>query len=400
MKKHLITLLIIILVVALAVGAVLLRKQRMSAVEDLPVVGDIPWALHTIDLHEGRLTRGFPALAMLSGSTEITISSQLSGAIESMGPREGVVVHKGDVLARISVAELQQQRAGLEAQRQAALAERKRTHDELRRQKQLKTKGLTTQELVDAKRAAAIAARKQVANLDKQMAAMDVRIGYGTVYAPRDAVVAARLMEVGDVAQPGKPLYRLTVDSAARLRVSLPQQILEQVHAGTEVVLEHGSHMQEVKLSRIFPALDSHALGAAEADLAAMPFDLPSGARIPARVILQAMDHVLVIPHRAIVRMVAVKGGDADGTGQGFVFTIDRQSGKPRLRRVVVKILMDANHGLAVEGDIRAGDQIVVAHQSVLMQLRDGDAVMVPADEQDGAVATLAKPSAVEGNAP
>jgi len=241
MNKRIVTPLIVVLVIVFAIGAILLRKHRDTAIDKLANIGEIPWALHTQNLTRGSLSSGFPVLASLSGCNEITISSQVSGVIESMGPREGVTVKKGEKLATISVDELRQQRAGLEAQHEAALAEKKRTHDEYKRQQQLKAKGLTTQELVDAKNAAAISAQKQVANINRQISALEVRISYGTVFSPRRAVVAARLMEEGDIAQPGKPLYKLTVDSAARLKVSLPQQILEQVHIGTQVLLEHGS---------------------------------------------------------------------------------------------------------------------------------------------------------------
>jgi len=369
MKKTVTSALILLVVIALAAGAVLLRKQRMATVAELPGMGEAPWALQTADVARGTLSRGFPVLATLSGSTEITVSSQISGQIDFMGPREGVKVNKGEVLARISVTELRQQREGLMAQREAALAERRRTRDEYARQLQLKEKGLTTQELVEAKDAAAIGAEKQVANLDKQIAALDVRIGYGTVHAPRDALVAARLMEVGDVAQPGKPLYRLTVDSGARLRVSLPQQILEQVGPGSTVVLEHGSQRETVRLSRIFPQLDARALGAAEADLASMPFGLPSGSRIPARVVLETAEQALTVPHAAVVRT-----GD-----HGFMFIVVGEGDRQTLKRVNVDITLAGRDGLAVNGDLRAGDRVVVGHQSVLMQLRDGDLVMAHA---------------------
>jgi len=367
MNKRIVTPLIVVLVIVFAIGAILLRKHRDTAIDELASIGEIPWALHTQSVTRGALSSGFPVLASLSGSNEITISSQVSGVIESMGPREGVTVKKGEKLATISVDELRQQRAGLEAQREAALAEKKRTHDEYKRQQQLKAKGLTTQELVDAKNAAAISAQKQVANINRQISALEVRISYGAVFSPRRAIVAARLMEEGDIAQPGKPLYKLTVDSAARLKVSLPQQILEQVHIGTQVLLEHGSQHQQIILTRIFPALDAHALGSAEADLDAMPFDLPSGARIPAQVILNTFENALIIPHRSLV-----KTGD-----RGFLFKVITENGKSILKRVTVKVLLDAGKHFAVDGEINADDAVVVGHQSVLMQLRDGDPVVV-----------------------
>jgi RND family efflux transporter MFP subunit len=368
--QRLTTFFIILIVIALGVGAVALRKARLREVRQLPGMGQAPWALHTDSVRRATLERGFPTLARLNGSTEILVSSQISGVIEAMGPREGVAVKKGALLARISVTELEQQRAGLLAQREAARAEQRRTQEEYQRQLTLKKKGLTTQELVDAKHAAAIAARKQVVNLDKRIAALDVRIGYGEVRAPRDALVAARLAEVGDLAQPGHPLYRLTVDSAARLRVKLPQQVLEAVHPGTEVELEHGKRHMRVRLSRIFPALDAQALGAAEADLQHMPFGLPSGARIPARVILQSLPGALVVPHRALIET-------HDG---GVVFTLQGTHGKARLHRVKVKVMLRGDTGIAVSGELRPGERVVVAHQSVLMQLRDGDPVIDDAE--------------------
>ncbi len=356
----------VLVVIALSAGAIALRKARLHEVQQLPAVGQQPWALHTEPVRRATLSRGFPTLARLSGSTEIAVSPQIGGTITAMGPREGVAVHKGQLLARISVTELKQQRAGLVAQREAALAEQRRTREEYQRQLTLRKKGLTTQELVDAKHAAAIAARKQVVNLDKQIAALDVRIGYGEVHAPRDALVAARLAEVGDVAQPGRPLYRLTVDSAARLRVKLPQQVLEAVHPGTVVELEHGRATLRVTLSRVFPALDAQALGAAEADLAHMPFHLPSGARIPARVILESVPNALVVPHRALMET-------RDG---GVVFTVQGRGDKARLHRVPVRVVLRGDTGVAVSGGLKAGEPVVVAHQSVLMQLRDGDPVV------------------------
>lgn len=366
--KHnrLTTLLIILVVIAIAAGAVMIRKARTREVEALPPAAKPAWALHTAPVEQKNLSRGFPVLATLSGSTEISVSPQISGTIEAMGPREGVAVRKGDLLARISVAELQQQREGLVAQREAARAEQKRTRDEYQRQLALKKKGLTTQELVEAKHAAAIAAHKQVVNLDKQIAAVDVRIGYGEVRAPRDALVSARLAEVGDLAQPGKPLYRLTVDSAARLRVRLPQSVLEQIHPGTPVELEHGSARRRVALSRIFPELDNLALGSAEADLDHMPFGLPSGSRIPARVILESLEKALVVPHRAVLQ---TRGG-------GVVFAVRGKGDQARLRRIPVKVLMQGDTGTAVEAPLQAGERVVVAHQSVLVQLGDGDPVI------------------------
>ncbi len=372
------TIVIVLLVIALAAGAVILRKHRTSQVTSLPNIEPVPWALHSITIHKGHLSQEFLALATLNGSTEITISSQISGEIEQMGPREGIKVKKGDLLAKISVSELTEQRAGLEAQLEAAEAELSRSKDEFARQKQLIKKHLTSQELYDAKKTAALSANKQVSNLQRQISALNVRIGYGSVYAPVDALVASRLSEPGDIALPGKVLYKLTIDTTSRLQVKLPQQVLEQVHPGSKVLLSYGSLQQVVHLSRIFPALDTHALGTAEADLNSMPFGLPSGSRIPAHVILTSVNDALIIPHRAIV-----ESGTDENTGdkikKGFVFKIvtDDQHKNKRLKRIEVEIILNAHKALAIRSnELHEGDQLVVAHESVLLQLKNNDPVI------------------------
>ena len=379
-SNKLATILIVFFIIALAIGAVLLRKHRTSQVASLSTVEVAPWALHSVRIKKGYLSREFIALATLKGSTDITISSQISGAIETMGPREGLKVKKGDLLAKISVLELLEQRAGLNAQLQAAEADLLRTKDEFNRQQKLIKKHLTSQELFESKKTSAMAAQKQVNNLQRQIAAKNIRIGYGSIYAPADALIAARLSEPGDIAMPGKKLYELTIDSASRLQVKLPQQVLEQVHSGTEVLLNYGSQQKKVLLSRIFPALDSHALGTAEADLNSMPFGLPSGARIPARVILKSVDNALTIPHQAIVET----GSSMEN--KGFIFKVINQdktnsaadSSQKKLKRIVVKITLNAHKALAVSSpDLSEGDEVIIAHESVLLQLQDNDTVLI-----------------------
>ncbi len=384
-SKHLTTIVIITFTIALAIGAVMLRKQRTSQVDSLPKIEAVPWALHTIKVQKGHLSREFLALATINGSTEITISSQISGEIESMGPREGLKVKKGDILAKISVSELLEQREALNAQLQAAQADLSRTQDEFTRQKQLIKQHLTSQELYESKKTASLAAQKQVHNLQRQIAAQNVRIGYGSVYAPADALVASRFSEPGDIAMPGKPLYELTIDTTSRLQVKLPQQVLEQVHSGTDVLLSYGSQKQTVQLSRIFPALDDHALGTVEADLNSMPFGLPGGARIPARVVLESVENSLTIPHQAIVE-TGLSLNEKNNRIQGFVFKIiEDNSTSARhkiLQRIVVDIILNSHRALAISSeDLHEGDQLIIAHESVLLQLQDKDPVITEASD-------------------
>ncbi|HHH12668.1 MAG TPA: efflux RND transporter periplasmic adaptor subunit [Thiolapillus brandeum] len=363
-RKLLFTLLVLLVLLAAVVAGVKIRQKRAVQLAGMPPPEAAPWALHVATVERGSLYRAFPTLAELTASQEITLRAQVAGTILEMGPREGVAVKPGQRLARIDVRELLEKRAGLEAQLAAARAEVERTRDEYHRQQELKKKRLTSDEALQARRTAWVAAKEKVNNLQRQISALQVRIGYGEVKAPVAAVIAARLAEPGDAVQPGTPLYRLSVDSAARMKVTLPQEILSRIHPGTEVVLRHGGRQQRVKLSRIFPALDARALGTAEADLERLPFGLPSGARIPAEVILQSVDDARKVPLESLVRT---------GSGRTWLFKVE----EGRLRKVAVQVLLEGDRQAAVKGNLQAGTKVVVAHRSVLLQLSDGDPVVV-----------------------
>jgi RND family efflux transporter MFP subunit len=374
LKKILSIALALIIAVGLIIGVVKLREMRTAKFDALPKAADPPWALHLASVQQDTFIRSFPVLAKLIGSTEITVSSQISGIITKMGPREGIKVKKGQLLAQIDVRDLIEQRAGLVAQRKAAEAEVKRAKSEYQRRKKLYTKKLISKEIVETKRTAVIAAKEQVKSLVQQIASLDVRIGYSKIYSPRTALIAARLTETGDVAQPGKPLYRLTVESGARLQVKLPQAILEKVHRGTKVLLKHGKKHASVHINRIFPILDAHALGTAEADLSRMSFNLPSGARISAKVVLEQVKHALIVPRQSVIKTATGK--------RGFLFkAVQTKDKKWYLKRIHVRIRLDASDHFAIATKrLRAGDKVVVAHHSMLLHLKDGDPLYIEAE--------------------
>ncbi|RME28497.1 MAG: efflux RND transporter periplasmic adaptor subunit, partial [Candidatus Zixiibacteriota bacterium] len=289
--------------------AVRVREIRHTPHQDLT-----PWALRTATVTEGTVSRGFPVLATVSTKGEITVTAQIPGTIFKMGPREGVAVKAGDFLASLDTREIEENIAALKAKLDAAKAEVARQQDELAREEKLFKEGGSSETALEARRTAAVAAEKNVSALERQIAALTVRKNYGTVVAPADGVIAARLREPGDVCMPGHPIYRLTVSKGARVRVSLPQSVIEQINPGAALELYNGNDTMVVKLNRIYPSVDALALGSAEADLKATPFGLPSGARVAGRVVLDERNNALRVPPDAVLH--------GEATGESHVFKV------------------------------------------------------------------------------
>jgi len=289
-----------------------------------------------------------------------------------MGPREGVTVKKGDLLVRIDTSAIEKKIHSLQSQLIAARAEATRTGHELVREEKLFKDGGSSATAVDSRRTAAVTAKQEFASLEHQIAALEVEKGYGVIKSPVNGIIAARLAEPGDMCVPGHPLNEITAAGGALVRVELPQSILHQVRPGAPVVLSYGDQQMTVPVSRIFPSVDARALGYVEADVDSIPFDLPSGSRIDARLILRRVSDGFRVPYGSLLC--------GEGGGRCNVFTIvqkDKEKGKNILKMVPVKVRLRGHDAIAVTGALKDGDQVVVAHESVLLQLHDGDPVTV-----------------------
>jgi RND family efflux transporter MFP subunit len=355
-------------IILLVVGGISIRKERAEKLADLAVADSEPWALHTAKVQQKDLYRSFTTLAELVASQQIDIRAQVSGTVLMMGPREGVSVNKNQIIAKIDVSGLIETRAALEAQKNAAVADVSRALDEYQRQLALKKEGLTSETLIEARRTAWVAATENVNALSRQIAALSIRIDYGEVKVPVPAVIALRSAEPGDAVQPGSLIYKLNVDAAARLKVTLPQEILAQVHPSTPVILTYGKLIKTIQLDRIFPALDRHALGTAEADLAQLPFNLASGSRVAAKVVLDQVNQAITLPHNAVVSTTG---------GKDWCFKVVKKANKTFLQKVRIDIILTGEKEYAVKGNLSVNDQVIVAHRSVLLRLKHNDPVVV-----------------------
>jgi len=369
--KRIVPLLIILVLIG---GAIIVHKKRVNKLAHVPREDVAPWALHVAKVSAEPVTSGFPALARVSTREEVTIMARISGRILEMGPREGVRVSKGDLLIRVDTREIADKISALSAGLVSARAETTRARDELRRERKLLKDGGSSKSAVESRRTAAVAAEQKVKSIEHEINSLKVKQGYGVITSPADGVIAARLAEPGDMAAPGRPLYKITSSAGALVRVELPQSILHEVRPDTSMVLSYNGKEITIPVNRIFPTVDARALGYVEADLDAIPFDLPSGSRVACRLILTTSKDALQIPYNSLLC-----GGDKTHCQ---VARINRQDKKMSINMVPVTVQLRGNTGVAVTGELQAGELVAVAHESVLLQLADGESVIIARGEQ------------------
>ncbi|MFZ5539893.1 MAG: efflux RND transporter periplasmic adaptor subunit [Pseudomonadota bacterium] len=219
----------------------------------------------------------YAADAVVEAVRQATVSAQIAGTITHLYVDAGDRVKRGQVLARIDTREADAQvaasRAGV-AQAEAAAVQAKLNYE--------RTKSLVAQNFVsqaaldkaDADYKAALAALEAARAGTAQ--AVTAR-SFAELRAPIDGVVSQRLMQVGELATPGRPV--LAVHDPATLRAvgSLPQFVLPRAAAVRKASVELSAVRQIVaaKQVTVLPAADPRLLSTLIR--AELPSDLPPG---------------------------------------------------------------------------------------------------------------------------
>jgi RND family efflux transporter MFP subunit len=205
----------------------------------------------------------FEAVGTVQAEIASTVAAKLTGTITSVRVREGDRVRPGDVLVTIDERQVDAQRrlavAALSEARQAELAahaacEAAAAGAELaaathrRYQAMLARESVSRQEFdeVDARQRQARAllaqsedmqraAGQRVRQAEAALAAASVSAGDATVRAVFDGIVAAKMVDPGDLAVPGKPLLSLEKTGGHRVDIQVPEAHVRSVHSGQAV---------------------------------------------------------------------------------------------------------------------------------------------------------------------
>lgn len=161
--------------------------------------------------------------ATLEAMTQVTVAAQVQGRIVELRVDAGDSVKRNDVLLRIDATAADQAVSSADAgvaQAQANLANARADYD---RTRSLLARGFVSESAVDQARAAFEAADAQLRAARAGRGQASTALGYTTITASLDGVVAERLAEVGEVAQPGRPLLTIFDPAQMRAVVDVPQ---------------------------------------------------------------------------------------------------------------------------------------------------------------------------------
>ena len=359
MSKKLLVIVIVVLII-LALTAVVFHKEWQLA--HLPPPANPPMPVATAVAKEGEASNTVATVALIQSETSATVSAEVPGALLEVRFHEGDSVKKGEIMALIDPRTLDDAVQAAQARLGAAEEDYAKQKAIFDRDKVLVAAGAISQQAFDISRAQLAGADAGKVSAQKALQSARVYRSYCSVPAPYSGIVTGRLVEPGDLAAPGKPLYTLQIPGPVKVLSKLSQDQLARLKVGDAVTFTNQGQSLKAQTTRIYPALDAAHLGSVETDLKQSPFGLPSGATVAASYAAAPVQGLLV-PNDALLQ----------GIDKTTVVKIEQGKAQP----VPVTVLGRGEQESAVSagGALKAGDAIIVGLPSELMALTAGTPV-------------------------
>lgn len=201
----------------------------------------------------------YSADGVVEAARQSTVSAQISGRVKEINFDVGDSVRKGQVILRIDEREAAQAVAGSQAQVMQAQAAMQNAKSNYERARQLFAQKFISQAALDKAQADYKVALAQAAASEAGAGQSALAHGYTAVVAPYGGVVAARLVEMGEMVTVGKPLMTGFDPAEMRAIVSVPQDRLADIGAHPQATVELPSLKRRVQAASVTvqPAADA-----------------------------------------------------------------------------------------------------------------------------------------------
>ena len=204
-------------------------------------------------------------------------------------------------------------------------------------------------------------ARYDMEQLELALEDAERELGYATVTAPISGIVTERLINVGDHVENHTKLFEIIDFDSIVARVFVPERQLAGLFVGqpARVLAQSLAGSREAAIERISPVVDPQS-GTVKVTLG-IPGNqgLLPGMYVEVDLVAAALEDTLLAPKRALVY-------DQE---QVFVFRVAQGDDGPRAERLMVRILIESEDVVHLEGDLADGERLIVAGQA---GLKDG----------------------------
>ena len=183
-------------------------------------------------------------------------STVLMGRVDTIERKEGDRVKKGQMLARIDSSDVSARVAQAEAAVAAARAMEQNAKLMKGRMERLQARNAATQKDLDDATAGYEAAGANLRAAEEGVKAAQSYLTYSEIKAPFAGVITERMIEVGDMASPGRPLFVIEDTSRVKIEGQVPESVAAGLAPGDPLEVEIGGESFDAELTELLPTAD------------------------------------------------------------------------------------------------------------------------------------------------
>lgn len=298
--------------------------------------------------------------ATVESKDVIPARSRLSGTVAELMVTEGDQVKHGQVIALISDAKNALRIRSINAQIGALKAEQTNAMTELKRAKDLFSRGIIPKSRLDSAQARADVVNNQIKSQIANRNVVSQQVAEGKVLSPADGRVLSVPVTVGTVVMPGEAIATITAGQFI-LRMAVPERHARFMKVGDKVRVD-GSLMDDKtaasgKITKVYPQIKDGKV-IADTDVAGLG-NYFVGERIRVWVPVQARKAIMVPSAYVITRY-----------GLDYVWVKNKDGS---YEEVVVQRGRDQGDEVEVLTGLQPGDELVLA-SDVPENTKDGEA--------------------------
>jgi membrane fusion protein, multidrug efflux system len=325
-------------------------------------------------IHRGDIRLSVRALGAVTPLTTVTVNSQISGQLMSVGFKEGQLVHKGQFLAQIDPRPYQVALEQDEAQLARDDATLKQAQMDLARYQTLSQQVSIPRQTYEDQ-VWIVKQDQGTVDYDKaQIKAQQLNLVYCHIVAPSDGRVGLRLVDPGNYVQAGSStgIVVLTLLKPTTVEFSVPEdslpQIMARVHVGAKLPVTAFDRANVTQLATgEFAAVDTQVNTTTGTVMLRANFDNADESLFPSQfvnvvMLLDTLKDTLTVPVAAVQR-------GAPGT---YVYRVNEDN---TVSVQVIKLGAQDGNFFAVESGLSPGDRVVTDGAD---RLRDGAKVTIP----------------------
>ncbi len=178
------------------------------------------------------------AIGTIRAVRETSVAARILGRVKSLAiERAGQVVQQGDVLVELESSDLQALAEQARASLRVAETRRDKLKVDLDRSETLVRQGIAAPDRLDTDRAAFTAAAAEVERAQQQVRGADSALAFATVRAPIAGIVVDKLVNLGDVVQPGQPICTIYDPTRLQLVAVVREELAGRLAIGQPVTV-------------------------------------------------------------------------------------------------------------------------------------------------------------------